>query len=351
MDPAGYAESLDQGISRLASADAFSGVVLVTIDGQVVLHEAYGLANRSDRIANTRDTRFGTASITKMFTAVAVARLVQDGLLTFDTPIRDCLGEASGKIDSRVTLHHLLCHTSGIGDYYDEKDRADGYARVWEETPLYRMRRPVDFLPLFASKPAQFSPGERFVYCSAGYILLGLAVEAASGRSYHDFVRQCVFARAEMTASDFLEIEAVHPQVATGYIPSPAPAGAAGTGWKANYYALPPVGGPDGGAYCTALDLHRFFRALQGSQLLDRERTRRLMTTHVPEEPDWFYGYGIYLGSVAGRPMMGHTGEDPGFSARLWHLPQMDATMVVLANMSEAAGQVTDLILETFPLT
>jgi CubicO group peptidase (beta-lactamase class C family) len=338
------AHSLDRRISQLAGAERFSGVVLVMAGGQVVLHQAYGLANRAEGIPNTQGTRFGTASITKMFTAVAVARLVQEGLFTFDTPIRDCLGAVAGKIDSRVTLHHLLCHTSGISDYYDEGDGVDGYARVWQDTPLYRMRRPADFLPLFLDKPAQYVPGERFAYCSAGYILLGLAVEAASGCSFHDFVRQSVFVPAGMTASDFLEMDAVHPEAAIGYIPSPG--GTGGAEWKTNHYSLPPVGGPDGGACCTTLDLYRFCEALREYRLVDQERTRAILTPHAQEEPDWDYGYGIFLGRVDGNAMIGHTGEDPGFSARLWYLHERDTTVVVLANMSEAASRVTDLILE-----
>src|SRR5688500_13842107 len=125
---------LDRLLTDLAGQDRFSGVVLVARGGDTRFPHAYGLANRADGEPNQTDTRFGTASITKMFTAVAVAQLVERGDLSFETRVRDCLPVVPKHMAAGVTVHHLLTHTSGIGDYFDEETLgAAAYERVWDE--------------------------------------------------------------------------------------------------------------------------------------------------------------------------------------------------------------------------
>ena len=136
-----------------------------------------------------------------MFTAVVVATLVRDGRLAFETPVVDVLPahRRPRTLAAAVSVHHLLCHTSGIADYAEEDEDSPGYledyAALWIDRPSYRIERPADFLPLFADLPAYRPPGEAFQYSNAGYILLGLVIEQIAGTSYPEAVQARVFDR------------------------------------------------------------------------------------------------------------------------------------------------------------
>jgi CubicO group peptidase (beta-lactamase class C family) len=279
-----------------------------------------------------------------MFTATAVGLLADEGKLSFDAPIREYLDFLPEHLPREVTVHHLLTHTSGIGDYFDEDALGSAaYEQVWEKVPMYRIRTAADILPLFLDRPPVFAPGAGCRYSEAGYILLGLVIEALSGQAYAEFVTERVFQTAGMGGSGFFTMNEVLPRVAIGYIP-PAPED--GSGWRTNHYALPVKGIPDGGAYCTAEDLCRFMGAFLGGRIVSGETRRAMLTPHVSEAEGWRRGYGIKFGEIGGRPVAGHGGEDPGFSARLWHLSEHGLTLAVTANISGVSSRATDAIFD-----
>jgi CubicO group peptidase (beta-lactamase class C family) len=348
-EKARFAAQIDAFLTERTRQDRFSGVVLVSCGGKPFFHRAYGDANRADRVPNALETRFGLASVTKMFTAVAVAQLAERGAISFQAPVREYRGDLPGEMAEQVTIHHLLTHTSGICDYFDEValDSAS-YAQVWASVPMYRMRSPGDLLPLFRDKPAQFEPGSRFSYCNAGYILLGLIIEAVAGASYVDYVTEHVFQRAGMVGSGFFELDCVHPRVAVGYIPPQE--GEGDVGWKTNCYSIPVKGAPDGGSFSTAADLDAFFTALMRHDLLGEPASTGLLSARAAENDIRSYGYGVWIVRQKGRLVrFGHGGEDPGASARAYHWPEQGRTAVVLANMSDAAGEVFTRIEELLP--
>ena len=168
-----------------------SGCCLVTRGGETLFEACWGYADRAAGLRNTQATRFGLASLTKMFTAVTVVGLVRDGRLDFETPIVDVLPAhlRPRTLDPAVTVHHLLCHTSGIADYAEEDEDSpaylEDYGALWRDRPSYAVERPADFLPLFADLPPTDAPGQVFQYCNAGFILLGLVIEEIGGRAVH----------------------------------------------------------------------------------------------------------------------------------------------------------------------
>jgi CubicO group peptidase (beta-lactamase class C family) len=342
MPASTFREELDRQLTELAEADRFSGVVCVSQGVDLLFHQAYGYANRADRVPNQTGTRFGTASITKTFTATAIGILADEGKLSFRAPAREYLASLSEHLPWEVTVHHLLTHTSGIGDYFDEETLgSSAYEQVWEEVPMYRIRTPTDLLPLFLHRPPVFAPGAGCRYNGAGYILLGLVIEALSGQAYADFVTERVFMAAGMGGSGFFAMNEVLPQVAVGYIP---PASEGGSCWRTNHYAIPVKGIPDGGAYCTAEDLCRFMGAFLGGRIVTGETKRAMLTPHVSMDRRWRRGYGIMLGELAGSPVVGSEGEDPGFSARLWHLSEPGLTLAVTTNISGVSSRATDAV-------
>ena len=320
-----------------------SGAVLVTHAGRAVLERCYGLADRAGGTPVTPRTRFGLASVTKLFTAVAVADQVVAGRLRFEDRVVDVLPTARrpSTLRDEVTVHHLLTHTSGIADYAEEDDSlptyvAD-YGALWQDRPSYRMLRPADFLPLFGDRPPYRAPGERWQYSNAGYVVLGLVVEEVTGRPYVDVVQERVFDRAGMSASGFFRLDEARPDVAVGYLPRASPEAP----WRTNVYSSPVVGGADGGAFSTTGDLDRFLRALDDGTLLGPARDT-VLRRHVDAWDGYASGYGV-LHYPDGR--WGHGGGDPGVEVLVQRFPADDVDVVVLCNGEGLAGDVRDAVL------
>ncbi|MDF2629186.1 MAG: beta-lactamase [Symbiobacteriaceae bacterium] len=332
-------QKMHQLLQQMSDAGEFSGVVTIRQGDFALYAGAFGLANRAFRVPNTMDTIFGLASVTKMFTSVAVLQLIEQGRLALDTQVAPYLGLEGRAIATEVTVHHLLTHTSGIADYFDDDDD-DLLEQLVSSLPRQSLADVASFVPLFADKPARFAPGAQFEYNGAGYILLGLLIEKASGLSYFDYVRQNIFARAGMTDADFIPFDVVRARVAEGYLP-PREEGGAVTGWRRNIFSVPPYGAPDGGAFGSAEDMTRFLRALRGGKLISPGWAAAMRTPRVSVVPQISYGYGLYI-LAAGDHIMryGHTGEDPGVSARVMYYPLHDLDVVILCNQSGCAGKV-----------
>jgi CubicO group peptidase (beta-lactamase class C family) len=311
----------------LASPDkdgrVFSGVVDVRCDGEVLFQSAFGLASPRWGVPNTLDMRFDVASVSKLFTSVAVLQLVAAGRLDLDASIHEYADLTSTTIAPAVTLRHLLTHTSGIADIAEEDD-GQCYADVFRVVPCHTIMTPIDFLPLFADKPPHFAPGSGSRYCNAGYVVAGMAVEQASGRDFHDYVEAEVFARAGMTRSGYFDKRYAIDDFAEGFDVTDDGR------FEQNIYAYPPRGGPDGGAFCTAGDLHAFFAALRGRQLLPADSTDDFLTCQVASASGGAVGHGFGLEFNE----LGYykEGESEGASGIFSHLSVWNADIVILSN-------------------
>jgi len=302
---------LTDAIRRQHEREPFSGVIDVREGGEGVFAEAFGLAQRAERIPNTLGTRFAIASGTKTLTSIAVLQLVDAGRVALDTRLVDCLDVPLPHIDPEVTIHHLLCHAAGVPDYFDEAVM-DDYEALWRDRPMYGMRSPRDFLPLFAHLPMQATPGTTWAYNNAGYVLLGLVVEQVAGMSYTQYVQRYVFDACGMPSSGFFALDRLPGGTAYGYLPTED------GGWRTNAYSVPIVGGPDGGAYTTTADLAALWDALLGGRLLCETTLERMLTPHWrtdPADDEGHYGYGIWISRHGGRTTAySMVGEDPGVS-------------------------------------
>jgi CubicO group peptidase (beta-lactamase class C family) len=335
MDPV----RVDQALRDLEARDAYSGVVLITRGGSQLHAGAYGFASRSWGIRNTLETRFDTASVTKLFTAVAILQLVDEGAFALDTKALEYLELTGTAIDPRVTVEHLLTHTSGIGDDCEEED-GELYEDLWQTRSNYTVLETGDFLPQFAHKPANFAPGEGVRYCNCSFILLGLMIERATGLPYRDYVERHVFARAGMPGTSFLRLDRVHENLAEGCDPLPDDASGAAR-WKRNIYAFPPVGSPDSGAHATARDLVRFHEAVRHEALLRPETTREFLRPRVlyrdrdPYRIHFGFVWAFYLDAAGDVAFYQKEGINAGVSAVLRHYPARDLTVVLLSNLMQ----------------
>ncbi|NLF02168.1 MAG: beta-lactamase family protein [Anaerolineales bacterium] len=317
--------ALDAAIRAGQDRAPFSGVVMLSRGDDVLFQGAYGLALRGEEIPNQMDTRFQTASGCKAFTAAAILQLVASGALSLDTPLLDVLGEYVPQFAGYagvVQIRHLITHTSGIADPFDE-DLYPDYEALWRDRPVYRMRRPADFLPMFTADHLVFQPGERFAYNNGGFVLLGVVVEQVSGQPFVDYVTRNVFAPAGMGDSGYFFADQLPGRVARAYIQNEDGA------WRTNAYAVPIIGGGDGGAYTTAGDMRRFWRALMHGELLAPEIAFHMMTRHVSTGQGFVanaYGLGVWIeqrGDAAHSVFV--IGGDPGVAMRSEILGPPDA--------------------------
>lgn len=340
----GLQSGLDRYLDKLAGADAFSGSVLIAREGRVVYLASRGLADLGTGSVNAPDTKFNLGSMNKMFTAVAVAQLVQQGRLAFDAPIGRYLAGLPADVAERVTVHHLLTHTSGLGDFFGPR-----FEQVKESLRTLR-----DYLPLFVEQPLKFDPGTGWDYSSGGFIVLGLLVEQLSGQDYFAYIRDHIYQPAGMRDSDSYLRDSATPNLATGYTlplpPNPAdltPEVALGPRTE-NWSLLPLQGSSAGGGYSTVEDLLRFDRALRGNVLLNPALTEAVLQGRVPlpfDEQER-YGYGFQEERYRGTRITGHGGGFPGVSSKLDIYRDLGYTVAVLANIDGGAQPVVAKVRE-----
>lgn len=319
----------------------FSGVVLLQQNGKTIFSKARGYANRSEQISNTSDTRFGIASGCKVFTAVSICQLIEQGKFSYESRLVDVLNIEFPLWDKDILVHQLLTHTAGIPDYFDEEVMGD-FAELWQERQVYMMQQLRDFLPMFQHLAMKSAPGERFHYNNAGYIVLGLIVEQQSGQSFTEYVESHIFKPSGMKDSGYFRTDQLPPNTAIGYVDQDD-----GT-WNTNIFSIPIQGGSDGGAYVTAQDMIHFWHALLGYKLLTEESTRKLLIPYSHQEDEEYYGRGIWIDQKGEDIFKYHVmGFDPGVSFMSSVYPAQSIQLVVLSNQEWGPYPVTLAIEES----
>ncbi|MGW9029385.1 serine hydrolase domain-containing protein [Streptomyces sp. NPDC055722] len=312
-------------IDKIAEETNFSGVVWIDRAGEIEFAKAYGLANRTYHIPNTVDTRFGIASGSKGFTALAVLSLVADGVLDLATTARSLLGTDLPLVADDVTLEHLLTHTSGIGDYLDEEAGLE--ITDYLVGAVHELTNTEAFLPLLDGHPTKFRAGKRFGYCNGGFVLLALLAERASGIGYHDLVRDRVLRPAGLTRTDFLRSDELPADAAVGYLPIDGVD-------RSNIFHLPVLATGDGGIHSTAADISTFWRALFAGAIVDSVADVVRPRYDVPDKSRR-YGLGFWLSQSTDTVIL--AGWDAGVSFKSTHDPHTGTTHTVLSNTSPGA--------------
>ena len=312
-----------------AAAGTFSGVVLIACDGRSIFSAAYGQANRATGVPIAVSTRFNLGSMNKMWTAVAVAQLIEQGKLSLDAPVGRYLPEISNAaIRDQVLIRQLLTHTSGLGSYF-------GHGFL---TDHVLVRRAADYLPFFINDPLAFTPGSRMAYSNAGFALLGAIIERVSGMSYFDYMQQNVLDRAGMRTAGFLDLHDLPGDVAHSYGRLP---GSQEIGDTIPF--LEARGGPAGGAYAAAADIVAFSRALWTGRLVKTGLANEFTEGKVAMGPGLKYGYGFGEGSLNGWRHVGHNGGAPGVGTEFLSFPDLGLDLVVLTNVNMPVA--TDVIM------
>jgi CubicO group peptidase (beta-lactamase class C family) len=316
----------------------FAGAGLVKTNDQVRFAQAYGLAHRGYKVANTMQTKFDTASITKLFTAVAIVQLIDNGAIRLDDKITELLDLSGTAIPDDVTISHLLTHTSGIADDADEEE-GESYEELFKNKPNYSIRNCIDFLPQFAYKKPKFKAGTKVSYNNCAFVLLGLVIEQATGEGYREYVERNVFHVCGMKHTSFIAKDDGDAEAAEGYCAVQKANNE--RVWRKNVYSYPPIGTADGGAYASVGDLDLFIRSLLSGKLLSEKMTQEMLKpqTHLDKKIEWgriVNGYGFHF--TYNKEGKGYRlykeGSNAGVAAMLAYYPDLDTTSIILANQT-----------------
>jgi CubicO group peptidase (beta-lactamase class C family) len=292
----------------------FSGAVLVVKDGQVLLRQGYGFADREWGVRNSADTKFRIASVSKPFTAVAILQLVERGKLSLDDPLEKYLpGFPKG---DKITLHMMLTHTSGLANNHDF------------EVATEMTTTPEKALEIIRKMPLEFEAGTANGYSNTAFFLLSLILEKVSGQTYGDYLAQHVAKPAGLIDTRVYEPTAIMPGKARHYR-------------RSSYSLYAPMENErfwnyqmfqgHGNLVSTVDDLRRFAEALDGTALLSAESKARMFANHV-EKFGVSAGYGIGIAPQGRRPAYYHSGRFNGAASTFAAFPRDKAFIAILSN-------------------
>ena len=257
-----------------------------------------------------------------------------------DASIHDIVDLKDTAIPKDVRVEHLLNHTSGIADDADEEAGED-YSALFVDKPNYSIRNCVDFLPQFAYKLPNFEAGTNVRYNNCAFILLGLAIEQATGMEYRDFVTEYIFKAAGMANTYFGSKDEILSNTAEGYF-AICDENDKFIKWKKNIYSYPPIGTADSGALTTVGDLDIFIRSLKNEKLLSHEYTDMIFRPHCKftrenEMGTWRTGYGFEFRESDGKVFCIYKdGSNPGVDAICSYYPKLDVGLYMLSNQDSS---------------
>jgi CubicO group peptidase (beta-lactamase class C family) len=296
----------------------FNGTALVAEDGKVVYKGAFGMANMEWNIPNAPDTKFRLGSITKQFTATLILQLVEQGKIKLDGKLSDYLPEYRKDTGEKVTIHHLLTHTSGIPSYTSQP----GFFENVSRNP-YKV---ADFVKKYASGDLEFEPGSKFFYNNSGYFLLGAIIERVTGKTYEQVLKENIFDPLGMKNSGYDHYDTILQKRAAGYRPTP-------NGYINAPYLDMSLPYAAGSLYSTVEDLYLWDQALYTDKLLTAE-SKALM--YKPFLEQYAYGWVVRDASfkVNGQPLplITHDGGINGFTTRIVRYPKEKNLIVLLDN-------------------
>lgn len=324
--------NLKKTFSALDQADVFSGAVLVAKGDKILFEYACGEAIKSAPIKNNVNTRFNLGSMNKMFTATSIMQLVEQKKIQLNDPISKYVDTTwlPKTITDRVTIHHLLSHSSGLGDFFGEE---------FDRIPKGHILQSADFKPMIKKDSLAFEPGSRWSYSNSGMILLGVIIEKVTGMSYPEYVNKYIFKPAGMSGTGSFEISRAPQNIAYGYILQEDGS------YKDNNDTNGIRGSAAGGGYSTVGDIHKFAQSLLSGKLVSEQSKKLLFTDHLNSQ----YGYGFQLQNSSDGPVIGHSGGAPGVNSVLYSIPEKGYNIIVLANYHRAAQRIADYILGIAP--
>ncbi len=319
--------------------EEFSGVFSVTGPEGSLFQRACGLRNRAERLPNEFDTVFAIASGTKLFTALAACKLIDEGTLSLDDRVWDIIPLDLKMIDKNVSVFHLLTHTSGIGDYIDEENQSgyDDILKLYDGCPSFRWTTLPYYLPMFNELPQKFKPGERTGYSNAGFILLGLAIESAAGTEYHHHVKEHIIEPLNLKRTGFYYLNELPGNTALGYTYDEKR-----NALVSNALFMPIVGGSDGGLFTCAADMDALWRGVFSHKLFSQATLDKFLTPHGE------FGLGVYIHEHKGSHAYYTVGGDFGTDFFSCYFPRTQTVATALGNTEMGTFPLMEKLFEAY---
>ena len=305
-------EELTFVLDQLEKDHLFSGAILIAQDGDVLFEKAYGFASWQLNVPNVLDTKFHIASVTKMFVAMAMLILFEQGLIDLHEKPSVYLPELAA-LDKDITLHHLLSHTSGLQDIYDVPHLRFEMSKLKIENG--------DLLSYLVKLPQQFRPGERWSYSSTGLILMGYLMERVTGLSFDELMKRLVLTPLSMINTGLDLPRRINPGRAYGHVV------VNGQWLNAANDRLSEFEAP-GELYSTVRDLKKWCDAMFDCPLVSPQTLALMFSPYEQVDASIHYGYGWFL---APQFRM-HGGGTPGFQSLIKQYPAQKASIILLFN-------------------
>lgn len=312
----GYEKKIDSIIqTEFGNKNEPGGVFLITQNGKNLYRKAFGKANLELNVNMTPDNVFQIGSMTKQFTAIAILMLKQEGKLNVNDPVSQYIKDYPN--GDKITIHHLLTHTSGIKDFTKIKSLS---------SIAQKDMKPEEMVNFFKNEPVDFAPGEKFDYNNSGYVVLGYIIELVSGTSYEDFIKKNIFDKIGMSHSYYASDRKVIPQRAYGYHKKEQ-------GFVNKTVISFSIPFSSGSLMSTADDMLKWQQALNQNLLLNLKETQKAFQKYKLNNGEEFtYGYGWHLKEINGIPDREHGGSIFGFKSMGIYIPSEDIYMIGFSN-------------------
>ncbi|SDQ16037.1 serine hydrolase domain-containing protein [Flagellimonas zhangzhouensis] len=314
-----YGQSLESLIDEKIN-DSFEesgpgAVFLVAKEGEILYKNAFGMANLELQVPMRTANVFEIGSMTKQFTAISILMLMEEDKLNLDDEITQYIPDYP-TLGYKITIHHLLTHTSGIKSFTSVKGLNEIATKDME---------PMELIDFFKKEPMDFAPGEQFKYNNSGYVLLGYIIEKVSGMSYADYVEQHIFKKLGMNSSRYASHSKLIINRASGYHKRDGYINS-----RQISYSLPYA---SGSLMSTVEDLLKWNEAIKNHTLINAASTQKIFTNYKLNNGNPInYGYGWHITSENDVKGYEHGGSIFGFKSMGVYLPEQDIYVIGLSN-------------------
>lgn len=314
-----YAQNLESNIDSILREkyprNAPGSTFLIAKEGNIIYKKAFGLSNLELNVSMEPDNVFEIGSMTKQFTAISILMLMENGQLNLDDDITKFIPDYPTN-GHKITIHHLLTHTSGIKSFTSMKE-LNGISKQ-DLTPL-------ELIDFFKNEPIDFVPGAKFKYNNSGYVILGHIIETITGQSYANFVEEQIFKKLEMSASQYASHSEVIQNRASGYHNK--------DGYINNKEVSFTLPYASGSLMSNVNDMFKWQEAIKNNLLISKETTEKAFTNYTLNNGKYInYGYGWHIKAINGIAIREHGGAIFGFKSMGVYLPNEDIYVIGLNN-------------------
>lgn len=311
----------------------FRGNVYIVRDNEVLCEKVTGFADLANQVPNSLETKFASASAGKVFVAVGILQLIEQGKIKFDDTLEKLLDIDLHSIDAEVTVEQLLNHTSGVPDYFDESVMEE-YEELWTDYPNYKIRHNSDLLPLFINKSMMYPRGKKFQYNNSGYVLLAMVIEKVSGMYFDQYLKANIFDVCDMQSTGYYELDRLPAKCANNYIYC-----ADTNDFRTNIFSVDVKGTGAGRAFITVKDIINFWVNLVNGKLISKELVLDMLSKQSGDGSDpeeGYYGYGVWIiDNPNGKDLAYFQGCDPGVSFISEYNPNKGIISVIVSNYGD----------------